>query len=186
MKFIKQRQIVLEWSTQSETNNFGFEIQRRQNGFQFQKIGFVKGNNTSSFQYNYAYVDTELPAGTYYYRLKQIYNNGSFEFSVIRNVVLIAPLNYDLKQNYPNPFNQQTTIKYQLPQRGYVKLEIYDVLGHIVRTLVNEIQSAGSKKVSWHGKDDRVQSVPSGLYMYQIQTGEFLAMKKLLLMVSWI
>ena len=88
---------------------------------------------------------------------------------------------FRLYQNYPNPFNPTTTIKYQLHKDGKVTLQIYDVLGRLVRTLVNMKQAAGYYDLCWDGKNDRGQSVPAGLYFYGIQAGEFRAVKKLLL-----
>lgn len=92
-----------------------------------------------------------------------------------------VPERMTLLQNYPNPFNPETTIKYQLPENKHVTLEIYDVLGRLVRTLINLEQTAGYHEVLWDARDDQAQSVASGLYFYRIQAGELQAMKKLLL-----
>ncbi len=85
------------------------------------------------------------------------------------------PSTYDLKQNYPNPFNPSSTISYQLPASGWVTLKIYDLLGREVVTLVNEIQEAGYKSITFDAS-----SLPSGLYFYRIIAGSFTDIKKML------
>ncbi len=94
----------------------------------------------------------------------------------------VAPGGFELYQNYPNPFNPATTIPYYLPRRGEVALRIYNSVGRNIRTLVYEIQSAGFKTAIWDGKDDTSSAVASGIYFYQLKTGEFTQTRKLLLL----
>ena len=90
---------------------------------------------------------------------------------------------YALRNNYPNPFNPETTLKYDLPEAGDVKLEVYNMLGQVVRTLVNERQTAGRYAVQWDATNDRGQSMSSGIYFYRVQVGgEFTDVKKMLLL----
>ncbi len=88
---------------------------------------------------------------------------------------------YRLYQNYPNPFNHETIIKYQILKPGKVVLKIFNIDGQEVRTLLNEDNEAGIHNILWDGKNDKSQDVPSGLYLYRIQVGEFQLVKKLLL-----
>ena len=89
---------------------------------------------------------------------------------------------YALRNNYPNPFNPETTIKYQLPEAGDVKLEIYNMLGQVVRTLVNQHQNAGRYTIQWDASNDYGQDLSSGIYFYRVQVGgEFTNVKKMLL-----
>lgn len=164
---------VLAWSTESETNNFGFEIQRKAAGENFKRAGFVPGNGTTSSLHHYSYIDTDLQEGTYYYRLKQLDNDGAFEFSEIKSVVLIAPSDYNLEQNYPNPFNSQTIIHYQINQGAgeyEVKFLIYNSLGKLIRTLVNERQAPGKYSIAWDGRDNFGNIVSSGIYISRLIT----------------
>ncbi len=92
-----------------------------------------------------------------------------------------VPGSYLLSQNYPNPFNPVTQIVYSLPQRAHVRLDIYNILGQKVRTLVNEPKAAGNYTVSWDGSDERGATVATGIYLYQMQAGEFTQSKKMLL-----
>lgn len=85
----------------------------------------------------------------------------------------VAPVEYSLSQNYPNPFNPETTIEYSLPKPSFVVLKIFDILGHEVKTLVNEFQEQGPKSVTWDGKNNHDQLVPSGVYLYKIVTDGF-------------
>ena len=82
-----------------------------------------------------------------------------------------------MSQNYPNPFNPSTVIQYQLPQNGYVKLKVYDILGRLIATLVDKDQEAGTYKITWNAS-----RYASGVYIYQIQSGSFVATKKLILL----
>ncbi|MFQ5708483.1 MAG: FlgD immunoglobulin-like domain containing protein, partial [bacterium] len=83
------------------------------------------------------------------------------------------PSQFVLLRNYPNPFNPETTIRYQLPKSGHVKLEIYNTLGQKILTLVNQQQPAGNYQVTWDGRDNSGKQVASGIYLYQLKSGEF-------------
>jgi hypothetical protein len=83
---------------------------------------------------------------------------------------------------YPNPFNPTTTIEYNLPTEGNVKLEVYNTLGQLVNVLIEGNQSAGRQRVTWNGKDSFGSSVSSGLYFYRIKTNSFSQVKKMILM----
>jgi uncharacterized protein (TIGR02145 family) len=88
---------------------------------------------------------------------------------------------FRLTQNYPNPFNPVTTIEYNLPKRTQVTIEIFNVLGQKVRTLVNETRSAGSYRIEWNGNDDSGNPVSTGVYLYRFQAGDVVQTKKMLL-----
>jgi hypothetical protein len=92
------------------------------------------------------------------------------------------PKQFSLSQNYPNPFNQSTKIEFALVNSGFVSLEIYDILGRKVRTLVSENLTPGYKSVLWNGKDNSGKEVASGIYFYQIKIGDFSEAKKLVLL----
>lgn len=89
------------------------------------------------------------------------------------------PSKYHLSQNYPNPFNANTQIVFALPKAGHTTLEIFNVLGQKVSTLVDEYLKAGTKTVNWDGRDDKGTPVPSGIYFYQLRSGEFVEKKKM-------
>jgi hypothetical protein len=93
-----------------------------------------------------------------------------------------TPTEFALLQNFPNPFNPETTIKYNLAEGADVHLRIYNIVGQVVRTLVAERQSAGRYQVRWGGTDDRGMTVSSGIYFYQISTGKFQDVKRLMLL----
>jgi len=91
------------------------------------------------------------------------------------------PYRFELAQNYPNPFNPVTTIEYSVPSRTDVTIEIFNVLGQKVRTLVNETKSAGSDRIEWNGTDDAGKPVSTGVYLYRFQAGDVVQTKKMLL-----
>ena len=92
------------------------------------------------------------------------------------------PLQYILRQNYPNPFNPITSLRYELPEDGLVNITIYDMMGRVVKTLVNSSQTAGYKSIRWNATNDRNEPVSAGLYLYTIQAGEFRQTKKMVLL----
>jgi hypothetical protein len=137
------------------------------------------------------YTDAQVSGGSaYYYRLSAFDfagNESAYSSEVgVRTRVDerggSTPTEYALDQNYPNPFNPQTTIKYQLPQPGHVRLTIFDALGHEVRQLVDREQSAAYHIVVWDGRDQGGNVVPSGLYFYRLESEKFSTMRKMIMM----
>ena len=90
--------------------------------------------------------------------------------------------NYKLIKNYPNPFNPVTTLRYDLPENSHVNITIYDMLGRQVKNLINQTQDAGYRSVRWNATDDYGKPVSAGIYLYQIQAGEFVQTKKMMLL----
>jgi hypothetical protein len=148
----------------------------------WETIGFIQGNGNSNSPKNSSFVDSNPPSGDLQYRLKQIDFDGKYEYSGIVEVKMDAPINFALEQNYPNPFNPITTIKYSIPGNVVetlqaTSLRIYDVLGKEVAVLVNQKQSAGNYEVKFDGT-----KLASGVYFYKLQAGDFISIKKLILM----
>ncbi|MFC2093996.1 T9SS type A sorting domain-containing protein [Bacteroidota bacterium] len=170
-------EVKLNWSTATETNNLGFEIERLLQDSQFENIAYVPGWGTTTEMHYYSYIDKGLTAGKYSYRLKQIDFNGSFEYSKVVEVEITAPYEYSLSQNYPNPFNPSTLISYELPISGIVTLKVSDILGNEVETLVNEEKPAGTYEITW-----LAENLPSGIYFYRLQAADYVQTKKMVLM----
>jgi hypothetical protein len=170
--------VTLEWSTATELNNYGFEIERSSDKTDWRTIAFREGKGTSSEPQQYTYSDklSDIVSTKLYYRLKQLDLIGSFEYSDIIEVE-IAPSEFSLSQNYPNPFNPVTIIKYQLPINNFVSIKIYDVLGNEVATLVNEEKLAGEYEIEFNAYE-----LSSGVYFYTLTAGEFIQSMKMLLL----
>ncbi len=177
--------VILNWVTASEINNSGFEIEKREmskvKSQTWQKIGFVQGNGTVTQTSIYSFNDTEIEQGTYYYRLKQIDFDGSFEYSNVIEVSTLQPEEFSLNQNYPNPFNPVTSIEYTVPsnvksETANVTLKVYDVLGNEVATLVNENKSAGIYEVEFNAS-----KLTSGTYFYKLTFDKLYSVKKMIL-----
>ena len=94
----------------------------------------------------------------------------------------IAPIKYSISQNYPNPFNPITSLRYNLPEYGLVNITIYDMMGRVVKTLLNCSQTAGYKSIQWNATNDRNEPVSAGLYLYTIQAGGFRQTNKMVLL----
>jgi len=112
-------------------------------------------------------------------------NMGAFDegcAAILSTYTDAIPFQYVIHQNYPNPFNPITTLRYDLPEDGLVNITIYDMLGREVRTLVNTTQDAGFKSVIWNATNDYGKPVSAGVYLYQIQAGEFVQTRKMVLL----
>ncbi|MCG6960167.1 T9SS type A sorting domain-containing protein [bacterium BMS3Abin03] len=171
---------ILEWSTATETNNFGFEIQRSynngENGGGWFTAGFVEGQGTTTSIHNYTFTDKGL-GKTVYYRLKQIDYNGAYRYSEVLKVNSVSIKTIALEQNYPNPFNPSTKIRYQVANDGFVNLKVFNSMGEEVVALVNSYQLAGSYEVKFDGSD-----FAGGVYFYSLSAGSFSEMKKFVLL----
>ena len=174
-----EENILLNWSTATELNNSGFDVERSQDGKEFLKLGFVEGHGTTTQQQYYTFVDKNITATTkYFYRLKQLDNDGTFKYSETIEVDYLGlPDNFSLSQNYPNPFNISTVIRYSIPEEKLVTIKIYNALGEEVRTLTNEMKQPGRYTINFDAT-----SLSSGLYFYRLVAGQFVETKRMLLL----
>ena len=169
--------VVLSWTTATETNNRGFEIERSyDNNNDWSKIGFVNGNGTSTEKHAYTWTEKSVKEGKYSYRLKQIDLDGSFEYSKSIDVSVGTPDNFALFQNYPNPFNPSTIIKYSIPKTSHITLRIYNSLGQQAATLVSKEMNAGTFATEWNAS-----GIASGVYYCRMVAGDFVRTRKLIL-----
>ena len=155
--------VVLNWTTATEVNNQGFEIERSSDGVSFNNIGFVPGFGTTTEPKSYSYTDQSVNTGLYYYRLKQIDYDGSFTYSNVAEVEVSLPTEFSLEQNYPNPFNPSTSIQFSLPVDAQVTIGVYNLVGEKVAEVSNGNFAAGSHRVNFDAA-----SMTSGIYFYQI------------------
>lgn len=168
--------VLLQWTTATELNNSGFEVQRRTVESEYEAVGFVAGSGSTTEQRDYSFSDINVPDGKYVYRLKQIDFNGVFDLSNEIEVEVDAPAEYALEQNYPNPFNPSTTINYSIAEAGLVKIAVYNLLGQEVALIVNEFKEAGAHTISFNAAQ-----LTSGAYFYTIETPQFKQTRKMLL-----
>ncbi|RJP61172.1 MAG: T9SS C-terminal target domain-containing protein [Ignavibacteriales bacterium] len=158
--------VKLEWKTATEVNNRGFEVERSVDKVLFSTITFVDGKGTTTSANSYAYQDKNIAEGkTYYYRLKQIDYDGTYEYSDVIEAKNNVPEVFSLKQNYPNPFNPSTSIKFGLPVDSRVTLQVYNMIGQVVATLADGNYSAGTHNVNFDAS-----GLTSGMYIYNIKT----------------
>jgi hypothetical protein len=169
--------IQLNWQTETEVDNYGYEIERQVNESEWSNIGFVKGYGNSNSPKRYKFTDINPAGGSKFrYRLKQIDNDGTYEYSDIVDVEFV-PTEFALYQNYPNPFNNSTLIKFSLPEAGKVSIRVYSTAGEEITELVNKDYEAGYHKVEFN-----VRSYASGVYFYRLQAGDYIETKKMVLM----
>jgi hypothetical protein len=189
---VNDGKVVLSWSTATETNNRGFEVERsdvrdqpdeveispkggKSNGWE--SVGFVEGNGTTTLTHSYSYTDKNVTEGKYNYRLRQIDFDGSIKYLSVVEVTVTQPAKYSLEQNYPNPFNPSTVIEYQIPAESRVSLKVFDVLGREVKTIVDKNQSAGKYKINFNAG-----RLSNGIYYYRLTSGNFVKTKKMIVL----
>jgi hypothetical protein len=166
--------VTLKWTTTSEINNRGFDVQRSHDGSDWITVGFVPGVGNTSIPSDYSFTDHNLESRRYFYRLKQIDFDDRYKMSTIVSAVIGSRSEYSLGQNYPNPFNNQTTIQYVLPQREDVLLTLHDAGGKLVKVLVNGRKDSGTHAINFISS-----SLSKGVYYYKIVAGDFINMKKM-------
>ena len=173
--------VLLRWRTETEVNNYGFEIERASSSAtlvkEWKNVGFIKGSGNSSTFVDYSFTDKPAMPGIYYYRLKQIDLNGNLEYSSIVSIEIYAPNQYSLNQNHPNPFNPTTQISYCLPTDGFVTLKVFDIMGSELVSLINENLKAGSYTATFDAS-----KYASGIYICRISAGNYSSSIKMILM----
>ena len=202
---LSDRRVLLQWTTLSEINNYGFEVQRRRGAVgQFETLpnSFVPGHGTTNEPHHYSFIDSIAPFGQLWYRLKQIDLDGSIHYTDPTSINVVTGVREDeiyefaLRQNYPNPFNPTTTISFSLPspsassaegrvglpagQAGvglHVTLKVFDVLGREVATLMNEVMRPGRYERTFDAG-----GLVSGMYFYRLQAGSFGSTRRLLIL----
>ena len=188
--------VVLRWRTESERDNIGFRIERSHAGdaedwielASFETQPALQGQGNSRSCTEYCYTDrTALPGESYFYRLSDVGLYGEITIHPPVSVHCTAPADvrptdFSLNQNVPNPFNAGTRIEYSLPQAGPVRLEIFNLMGQRVTSLIDETVPAGKHTVRWEGRDAHGQPVGSGVYFYRLQTERHTSMRKMVLM----
>jgi len=175
------KSVKLEWKTAAEINNAGFNILRgRSSTGRYEKINPQLISARRDGQY--VFIDEKVEAGgRYYYKLEDIDRDGNVALHGPLSIEVASPQEYVLQQNYPNPFNPTTQIRYELPKAGQVTLSIYNSIGQEVRRLVEREQSAGYHLVTWNGRDQHGKAVPSGVYHYRLQVGDYVVTKKMIM-----
>ncbi len=186
---VNEKEILLNWKTSSEKNNKEFLIEKfvvkysgektNENLFEskWNVIGKVQGKGTTTELNEYQFKDVIEKSGVFKYRIKQVDFNGSYKYSNEIEIESFTPKMFLLEQNYPNPFNPSTTICYQLPEKTFVTIKIFDSLGKEITTLINEEKQAGVYEVNFNAGD-----LSSGVYCYKLTTEKFSAMKKMLML----
>jgi hypothetical protein len=174
------------WRTLSELNNYGFHVQRKNSGatgYVDLPDGFVPGHGTTVEEHAYDFVDHNPLPGASYYRLRQVDLNGGEHMMgevCVEAATGVAdpaqPRAFALLQNYPNPFNPSTTIAYDLPSRGTVRLEVCDPLGRTVAVPVNEVQSPGRHTVTFDAS-----GLASGIYLYRLRTEDNMSVRAMVM-----
>ncbi len=176
--------VMLNWQTASEINNYGFEIERSagEKEKSWTKIGFINGAGNSDKPMEYSFVDKTALAGNNFYRLKQIDINGNYEFS--SEVILFIgngkdnPNSFNLAQNYPNPFNPSTTIDFFIPEGiTHASLKIFNLIGQEVSVLLNGNAKPGLNSIKFEAS-----GLAGGVYFYKLEAGNLSSVKKLTLL----
>lgn len=179
--------VLLKFGTATEVSNYGFEIQRAQNGLSFEVIGFVDGNGNSNSPKDYTFADSLVDrSGLVYYRLKQIDFNGTSEYSDTISVNFVSniklennsiPDKFDLFQNFPNPFNSMTNFQFNIPQISDFTFELFDINGQKIKTLfIGELYPGN------YSYQLNMDDFSSGIYLVKFYSKDYSSIKKILLL----
>lgn len=171
--------ITFSWNVTYADNCEGFNVYRSESQDDFFNIvndNLITGQDQFSFQDG-----TTLAGKKYYYKLEEVTHSGLTKFHHTISVTALTPENYSLSQNFPNPFNMKTSFKYQIPTRQHVLIEVYNVLGRKLKTLVNDQKEPGFYTVYWDGVDDQGKSVVSGIYFYHIAANGYHMTRKMII-----
>jgi len=184
---VRKNGITLFWATASEINNYGFYIERRISGSgrNWDNIGFVKGAGNSKSMIYYCYTDSSVKNRTTYdYRLRQVDVDGTQSEGSTSNIITLT---YDLdfksslEQNSPNPFSSVTKISFSVQEKMNVKIDILDLYGNIVTTLIDKALDAQGYSVYWDGKNSNNISVLDGIYFCRMIAGNDVKILKMVL-----
>lgn len=182
-----ESQVVLNWTTASQTNNAGFRVLRSTDQETFEVVSdVIAGAGTTDALMNYSFNDGSLPAAEQvFYVLEQIDLDGTIHRSnpieVILGARFVLPTEF-ASAVFPNPFNPSTTISYDLPAEAQVSIVIYDAIGQEVRQLVDKSHAAGRYSIQWDAKDQIGRNVGSGVYIAKVKAGTFNSTQKMLLL----
>jgi hypothetical protein len=181
---VLENSVKLNWRTETEVCNYGFEILRAHTStplsvIEWELLGFVEGHGNSNSPKDYSFIDQNVSGGKYSYRLKQIDTDGQFEYSKVIEVDAgNIPGGFVLEQNYPNPFNPTTTIKFALAETQKAELKVFDVLGNEVASLFNGVAEGG--KI--YERELNGESLSSGIYFYRLETDSKVENRKMILL----
>lgn len=175
-------EVILNWTTATELNNQGFEIEHSFDNENFNKIGFVPGFGTTTEMKSYSFSVSDVASGINYYRLKQLDFDGTY--TIYNSVEVDGPIpnSFALNQNHPNPFNPSTTISFSLPVESNVSIKLFNMLGQEVTQITQKDFQAGN-----HNVDFNAASLSSGAYIYTLEArgtngSTFKSTKKMLLL----
>jgi len=174
---VSENGVSLNWTTATETNNSGWNIERSQLDENWERLGFVEGKGNSTTIQNYSFTDRDLTSGKYQYRLQQVDYDGTSNYSDVVEVEFNQlPEKFALYQNYPNPFNPSTTIKFDVPFSALVNLSIYNSIGEKVVTILNEQMESGVYSTIFDASN-----LSSGIYFYRLTADNQVFTNKMLL-----
>ncbi len=174
-----ENSVVLSWTTASESNNSGFEIQRSTDRNNWIQAGFLDGAGTTTEKHAYSFIDQNTVHGVSYYRLKQIDYSGGINYSKVISVEFSGPERFILEQNYPNPFNPGTQIVFETGISGRTSLKVFDILGREVAVLVDKELAPG--KYTFQFDVSTIEGgLTSGVYFYKLTSGESSLTRKML------
>ncbi len=183
----KEKGVILHWKTESEADCAGFHVWRSgTEAGPYDRIttSLIQAHGNSSTATDYTFIDKNVHDGIlYWYKIEEISIEGKSKFFGPISVTGITPVpaEFTLSQNYPNPFNPETTLEYQLPEKCFVSIKIYTLLGQEIKELLEEYQSPGRWTVKWNGTDNFGRKVPSGIYLFRMKASSYTEIRKMTL-----
>jgi len=169
--------VLVEWTTESEVNNLGFNLYKSESkDGEFAQLNttIIEGAGNSTTKNDYTFTDTEVvPGKIYYYQIEDVAFDGKTEKHDIISMTMDEHVDavantFQLMPAYPNPFNPEAHIRFQIPEESTISINVFDLRGQLVKSLVSESKTAGNYEVKWNGTDNNNNNVGNGIYFYQM------------------
>jgi len=184
---LSNNQVLLQWGTATETNNYGYNLERSEYQSNWEILGFIPGNGNSFSPKNYEFVDSTIThGGDYYYRLRQFDFDGAENISEIVSITIVIESvgdnpselsDFYLFNNYPNPFNPATTLQFFNPITQRFKIDVYNIQGEIVKSIIEDILPKGINKFAFD-----LNQLASGIYLIKLETKSNIYIQKIILL----
>jgi hypothetical protein len=177
---ITEGEVHINWTLAEADENLEFSVERAEGGSE--RYSPLESADIEKQGLNYTFVDRSVEAGKSYRYQVKLSVDGDSRLLFVSSEVTVPPLELTLRQNFPNPFNPSTEVSYYLPEKCRAKVEVFDISGRRVATLIDRLQSSGEKSLRWDGFDFRGNPVSSGVYFCRLTAGKKeLAIKMVLL-----
>jgi len=175
---LKDKEVIIKWTTMTEYNISGYILDGSIDNVQFNKISFIKSKEIPTGTNEYEYKINSPTNDKYYFKLSQLDKDGNLKYLGAIETLIKPPQIIRLFECHPNPFNNSTVIEYQLPFDSDVTIEIFNLMGQLIKNILTNSQEAGQYKAQWDGTNNRMERVSTGTYLVKMKCKDFIKYSK--------